>query len=212
MNKFLLCKLSHSALLTPSDLSTNLYLKPLPPTMTEDDLYKVFCKFGPIDAAKVMVDKLTGKSLQIGFVRFQHQKDATTALNTMNGEKLERDQPPLSVKYAENNWQRTARKSRNQTNASGIAELMNSSNISNISTISTFSNISNSPNLSNSPNFSHSLISPPMSPTYYYPPQMLYAPVQYLPVNYNYYISVAPQIDQYIPQWSSPAYYMTEQT
>jgi RNA recognition motif-containing protein len=89
-NKVLLCKLSNSSpnVVTP-ELSTNLYIKPLLPSTKEgllfffffsfintpidlllDDLREIFVKFGPIAALKVMVDKVTGESRQIGFVRY----------------------------------------------------------------------------------------------------------------------------------------------
>jgi hypothetical protein len=116
-NKVLLCKLSNSSpnIVTP-ELSTNLYIKPLLPTTTEESLREIFSKFGPIAAAKVMVDKVTGESRQIGFVRFESQEDATAALNAMNGQKLASDQPTLIVKYAETENQRIIRKSKSQTN------------------------------------------------------------------------------------------------
>ena len=38
--------------------------------MYPDDLRRLFGTFGPINAAKVMVDKVTGESIQIGFVRY----------------------------------------------------------------------------------------------------------------------------------------------
>ena len=69
--------------------NTNLYVKPLLPSTTEgfpvilsfvlifpslplllDDLYRLFSSFGPIDTVKVMIDKVTQASRQIGFVRF----------------------------------------------------------------------------------------------------------------------------------------------
>jgi len=116
-NKVLLCKLSNSSpsVITP-ELSTNLYIKPLPANMTEESLREMFSGFGPIAAAKVMVDKVTGESRQIGFVRYESQDHATAALTAMNGQKLKDDQPVLIVKYAETEYQKTARKaSRGQS-------------------------------------------------------------------------------------------------
>ena len=64
--------------------NTNLYVKPLLPSTTEGWLIECCfftllilsffrssaCSFGPIDTVKVMVDKVTQTSRQIGFVRF----------------------------------------------------------------------------------------------------------------------------------------------
>lgn len=113
-NKILLCKLSNSSnntSLIPEPCS-NLYIRPLPTSFGTEELRTLFVTFGPINAVKVMVDKITGESIQIGFVRFENQEDASAALNAMNGRKLEEDQAPINVKYAESEQQRIVRKSR----------------------------------------------------------------------------------------------------
>lgn len=114
-NKTLLCKLSNS---TPNSSAylqphTNLYIKPLLENTTEEHLRAVFEKFGEIIECKVMVDKNTGTSRQIGFVRFSSLEEATEAMNEMNGKKLCEDAPPLVVRYAETHLQKTFRKYRN---------------------------------------------------------------------------------------------------
>jgi len=112
-NKILLCKLSNcSSNSIAPEPSTNLYIKPLLPNTRESDLKEIFGVFGPIAAAKVMVDKMTGESKQIGFVRFEELEHATAAMHAMNGHKLAEDNPALIVKYAETEYQRTMRKSR----------------------------------------------------------------------------------------------------
>ncbi|KAL6044025.1 putative ATP-dependent RNA helicase dhx33 [Balamuthia mandrillaris] len=110
-NKTLLCKLSNSSVSLQSP-STNLYVKPLPSQMNEEQLKEMFSKFGKIVECKVMVDKKTGKSKQIGFVRFTNVEDASAALREMNGSKLTADDPILVVKYAETDTQKAARKAR----------------------------------------------------------------------------------------------------
>lgn len=112
-NKTLLCKLSNSSPNSGTpEPSNNLYIKPLLQATTEEDLRGMFDKFGPITTCKVMVDKQTGQSRQIGFVRFEHLKDATSAMQKMNGHKLDEDATPLVVKYAETENQRATRKAR----------------------------------------------------------------------------------------------------
>lgn len=48
-----------------------------------------------------MVDKNTGISHQIGFVRFASTEEAKDAIQTMNGYKLHPSAVPLVVKYAD---------------------------------------------------------------------------------------------------------------
>mmetsp|Transcript_15144 Transcript_15144/g.59291 ORF Transcript_15144/g.59291 Transcript_15144/m.59291 type:complete len:474 (-) Transcript_15144:194-1615(-) len=115
-NKTLLCKLSNCPT-NPSTANlhpdTNLYIKPLLETTTEEELFRLFSEYGEVEECKVMVDKHTGSSRQIGFVRFSKQEDATTAMTAMNGQRLQPDSSPLIVRYAETDTQRSARKMRN---------------------------------------------------------------------------------------------------
>lgn len=115
-NKKLLCKLSNlpSNLNTNQTPSTNLYIKPLLPTTSDEDLRELFSPFGQIAEVKVMVDKITNLSRQIGFVRFYHLEDATNAMNAMTGYKFESTSPPLVVKYAESETERANRRARLQ--------------------------------------------------------------------------------------------------
>ncbi len=48
-----------------------------------------------------MVDKSTGQSRGIGFVRFESQGQSEAALSAMNQKKLSEDSPILTVKFAE---------------------------------------------------------------------------------------------------------------
>lgn len=107
-NKVLLCKLSNFAMY--SDPSTNIYIKPLLPFTTEDDLMELFVPFGTVKTVKVMRDKRTGESKRIGFVRFEHQESATAAVEKMNGFKINSNDHALIVKYAESDHQRATRK------------------------------------------------------------------------------------------------------
>jgi len=136
-NKRLLCKLANQSassnyntnffanlpLLNAQTPSSNLYIKPLLPETTEDDLRGLFGKYGNIMDCKVMIDRNTGLSRQIGFVRFERQDDANAAINEMNGYKMSSSAPPLTVKYADTEEQKEARKAlraqHQQTTPSG---------------------------------------------------------------------------------------------
>jgi len=125
-NKRLLCKLAN---LSPSSFtsefakhpllnyqapSDNIYIKPLLQDTSEDDLRKLFGKYGKIVDCKVMVDRNTGLSRQIGFVRFETKDQATLAIEEMNNYKLNPSAPPLTVKFADTKEQKTARKAIRQ--------------------------------------------------------------------------------------------------
>lgn len=111
-NKVLLCKLSHGISKNNANPNNNLYIKPLLPTTTEKDLVDLFSEFGQVIGSKVMVDRNTGISRQIGFVRFADVECATKALAATNGRILEEGHPPIVVKYAENEPHRRNRKAK----------------------------------------------------------------------------------------------------
>jgi len=125
-NKRLLCKLAN---LSPSSFtsefakhpllnyqapSDNIYIKPLLQDTSEDVLRQLFGKYGKIVDCKVMVDRNTGLSRQIGFVRFESKDQATLAIEEMNNYKLNPSAPPLTVKFADTKEQKTARKAIRQ--------------------------------------------------------------------------------------------------
>eukprot|EP00210_Caulerpa_lentillifera_P002136 g2050.t1 len=61
----------------------NLYIKNFPKETTDDELFNLFSPFGTIQSAKVMMEN--GRSKGFGFVCFSTVKEASTALNAMNG-------------------------------------------------------------------------------------------------------------------------------
>jgi len=117
-NKRLLCKLANQShnnseyvnILNHQIPSNNLFIKPLLPITTEDDLRKLFEKFGNIITCKVMIDHKTGLSKQIGFVKFESKEEASRALEEMTNYKLDENAPPLIVKYEDTKEQKLARK------------------------------------------------------------------------------------------------------
>ncbi|KAG6624170.1 polyadenylate-binding protein 3-like [Carya illinoinensis] len=63
---------------------TNVYVKNLPETATDEDLKKLFSSYGTITSAVVMTDA-DGKSKCFGFVNFQSPDDAAVAVEKLNG-------------------------------------------------------------------------------------------------------------------------------
>lgn len=65
-------------------LFTNVYVKNLPETTTDDDLKNLFTTYGAITSAVVMRDS-NGKSRCFGFVNFQNTDSAAAAVEKLNG-------------------------------------------------------------------------------------------------------------------------------
>jgi RNA recognition motif-containing protein len=66
----------------------NIYVSNIPYTTTEDELRDAFSSFGNVSSARIIKDKLTGKSRGFGFVEMGNDDEAKTALDGMNGAEL----------------------------------------------------------------------------------------------------------------------------
>ena len=66
----------------------NIYVSNIPYTTTEDELRDAFSAFGNVSSARIIKDKLTGKSRGFGFVEMGNDDEAKTALDGMNGAEL----------------------------------------------------------------------------------------------------------------------------
>ena len=66
-----------------------LYIYDFHTSVTEIDLYCVFCKAGTVLSIRVCKDRLTGESLKYGYVNFKNYADAKYALETFNSFVLE---------------------------------------------------------------------------------------------------------------------------
>ncbi|XP_077220325.1 poly(A)-binding protein 5 [Tasmannia lanceolata] len=69
---------------------TNVYVKNLSETTTDEDLKNVFGNYGPITSAIIMRDA-NGNSRGFGFVNFQNPDDAATAVDNLNGSTFNDD-------------------------------------------------------------------------------------------------------------------------
>lgn len=66
----------------------NIYVSNIPYTTTEDELRDAFSAFGNVSSARIIKDKLTGKSRGFGFVEMGNDDEAKSALDGMNGAEL----------------------------------------------------------------------------------------------------------------------------
>jgi len=66
---------------------SNVFVKNLPESTTEEDLSKVFGEFGQITSTVVMREE-DGKSKCFGFVNFMNPDDAARAIQEINGKKV----------------------------------------------------------------------------------------------------------------------------
>lgn len=92
------------------DSKTNLIVNYLPQQMTQEEIRSLFSSIGEVESCKLIRDKVTGKfgrnvskcklqllfisgqSLGYGFVNYQRAEDASKAINTLNGLRLQNKQ------------------------------------------------------------------------------------------------------------------------
>ncbi|XP_076944229.1 polyadenylate-binding protein 2-like [Bidens hawaiensis] len=66
----------------------NVYVKNLPESTTDEDLKKTFGEYGTITSTVIMRDA-DGKSKCFGFVNFENADDAASAVESLNGKKID---------------------------------------------------------------------------------------------------------------------------
>ena len=69
--------------------STKLYVGGLPYSTTETQLQEIFSEHGSVESARVITDRMTGRSRGFGFVEMSSQSEAQTAMEALNGTQLE---------------------------------------------------------------------------------------------------------------------------
>ena len=69
--------------------SNKLYVGGLPYTVAEDQLQALFSEHGTVESAKVISDRMTGRSRGFGCVEMSSQEEAQEAIDKLNGTALE---------------------------------------------------------------------------------------------------------------------------
>lgn len=62
----------------------NIYVGNLSWTMTDEDLNSMFSQFGSVSSAKILKDKMNGRSKGFGFVEMENDEEAKAAISNLN--------------------------------------------------------------------------------------------------------------------------------
>jgi len=62
----------------------NIYVGNMNFDLGNDDLYNLFSQFGTVTTAKIINDKVTGRSKGFGFVEMENDDDARKAISSLN--------------------------------------------------------------------------------------------------------------------------------
>ena len=69
--------------------NNKLYVGGLPFSVTDDKLQEIFSPHGTVESARVITDRMTGRSRGFGFVEMSSQAEAEEATKNLNGTDLE---------------------------------------------------------------------------------------------------------------------------
>ncbi len=69
-------------------MSNKLYVGGLPYSVTEGQLEEIFSEHGSVQSARVISDKMTGRSRGFGFVEMASEEEAQKAIEALNGSEL----------------------------------------------------------------------------------------------------------------------------
>ncbi len=70
-------------------MNNKLYVGGLPYSVTETQLEEVFAAHGTVESARVITDRMTGRSRGFGFVEMSTPEEAEEAMQKLNGTELE---------------------------------------------------------------------------------------------------------------------------
>jgi RNA recognition motif-containing protein len=69
-------------------MASKLYVGNLPYTTTDDELREAFESYGEVLSATIITERGTGRSKGFGFVEFNTEEEAQSAISGMNGTNL----------------------------------------------------------------------------------------------------------------------------
>jgi|TARA_B100000809_G_scaffold120374_1_gene118636 RNA recognition motif-containing protein len=80
-------------------MSRNIYVGNLPWSLKDEDLGQMFGEHGEVQSAKVIMDRMSGRSRGFGFVEMSTPEEASAAIEAINGS--EHDGRTLKVDAAQ---------------------------------------------------------------------------------------------------------------
>jgi len=66
----------------------NIYVGNLPFAVGEEDLKEIFEEYGEVASAKIISDKMTGRSKGFGFVEMENDDEANNAIKELNNAEV----------------------------------------------------------------------------------------------------------------------------
>ncbi|MFN3455550.1 MAG: RNA recognition motif domain-containing protein, partial [Pseudobdellovibrio sp.] len=69
-------------------MAKKIYVGNLAFSVTDDELQQAFASFGQITSARVVMDKMSGRSKGFGFVEIEDDAGADSAIEKMNGQTI----------------------------------------------------------------------------------------------------------------------------
>jgi len=70
-------------------MSSKLYIGGLPYKTNDGELQQLFAQAGAVTSARVIIDKMSGRSRGFGFVEMASDEDAQKAITMFNGQEYE---------------------------------------------------------------------------------------------------------------------------
>jgi len=67
----------------------NIYVGNLSYSLTDDKLKELFEAHGSVTSAKIIMDKMTGKSKGFGFVEMSTSEESKAAIDALNGQEID---------------------------------------------------------------------------------------------------------------------------
>jgi cold-inducible RNA-binding protein len=81
-----------------------LFVGNLPFSTNDESLNKLFAEAGSVESAKVIMDRMSGRSRGFGFVTMQTVEEATAAIDKLNNREV--DGRPIRVHFSNSEEQR----------------------------------------------------------------------------------------------------------
>lgn len=70
-------------------MSKNIYVGNLPWSFDDEKLGELFGEHGEVTSAKVIADRMSGRSRGFGFVEMASEEEAATAIEALNGKDFD---------------------------------------------------------------------------------------------------------------------------